>query len=259
MSDQAWSLVRQASELRKERVHNTMLVELLALLIFLAMAFAFVLKEEGDRANPWKEKHDRVQAELVAAQKKIAGLNRVVKALEIKVTALEQSLRRFLARSAGTLPANDQVVMSKAEIDKLVAELANAKAVIQEQSTDNANLRARMNGGVDLPPCTVTAGPLLRFDLLADGRFRAQPSWTAGADAIARTIPGVRELASGRSVDRRELLQQTRRIQSWAQKQTQKCQFRVRAHAAHNDAGLFNRQVSDLEQTFYVSRRIGGR
>jgi hypothetical protein len=253
VSDQAVADGHAAVQMRKERVHTTMLIEVLALLIFLAMAFAFVLKEEGDRANPWKEKHDRIMAQLQVAQKQVAGLRKEVRALEIKVDGLEESLRRFI--SAGRSPtANDQVVLSKREFDRLAAALANAEAIVVEQSKANDDLRGRIKGGVGLAACTVTAGSLMRVRLLPDGNFRAEPAWAAGAADRARRIPGVAQLTSGQTLTAGQFRAHAAQVMQWGKSQSPKCMFRVRAIRGHNDAQRFNLQVKVLEGAFYVYR-----
>ena len=254
MSESTGNAGYAAVELRKERVHTTMLIELLALMIFLAMAFAFVLKEEGDQANPWKEKHDRVLAELGLAKKEIVALRKEVRSLEIKVEGLEESLRRFIQVAPGRVPANDQVLLSKKEFDRLAAALANAEAVIKDQSAANEDLRGKIKGGVGLPACTVTAGSLLRIELLGDGRFRGTRAWAAGADGAVRVIPGLTSLASGQALTSGQLRTYSAQVLAWGKAQDPKCMFRVRARAGHNDAQLFNRQVKVLEQAFYVYR-----
>lgn len=254
MSDQSLSAGHAAVEVRKERVHTTMLIELLALMIFLAMAFAFVLKEEGDKANPWKEKYDHAQIELAAARKQIGQLSKQVRTLQIEVDGLQESLRRFIAASKGPIPANDQVVLSRKEYERLAALLANAEAVSAEQTRDNQNLRARIKGGIGLPACTVTAGPLLRVSLLAGGQFRAEPAWTAGAAGQVRTIPGLAGLTSGQALSSGQFRTYAGQVSAWAKTQSPSCIFRVRARSGHNDAQLFNRQVKVLEQSFYVFR-----
>ncbi len=254
MSNQSIADGHAAVQIRKERVHTTMLIELLALLIFLAMAFAFVLKEEGDRANPWKEKHDQVLAQLHLAEQKIAGLRKDMRVMKIKLESLEQTLRSILAAGPLAAQANDQVVLSKREFDKLAAALANSEAVIVEQGKANDDLRGRIKGGVGLPACTVTAGSLMRIHLLSDGAFRAEPSWRAGATDTVRKIPGLAQLTSGSSLSAGSFRTYSAQVLQWGKSQSTKCMFRVRAVRDHNDAQKFNAQVKVLESAFYVYR-----
>jgi hypothetical protein len=145
-------------------------------------------------------------------------------------------------------------VLSKKEFDRLAAALANAEAVIVEQSKANDDLRGRINGGVGLPACTVTAGSLMRVRLLADGNFRGEPAWTAGASDTARRIPGVARLTSGETLTAAQFRLSAAQVMQWGKGQSPKCMFRVRAIRGHNDAQRFNAQVKVLEGAFYVYR-----
>ena len=247
------------SRIRKERVHTTMLIEVLALLVFLSMAFAFVLKEEGDRVNPWKEKADRLEQQLAAERRETTQLRQRVNSLAQQVEALEASIRRLVAQHTGTLSPTDWVTIPRSELAKGTDKLSNAQAMLDELRHENSILRARLDttrgkGGTDLPNCPVTAGFLLSVDVYGDGSFVAHPAWNAGAADSARQVPGVAAITSGRSLDRNAFGGLAAQISNWGRAQATACGFRAKVTEHHGDLGLYKRQVALVEQYFYVRR-----
>ena len=249
-----------AVRVRKERIHTTMLIELLALLVFMSMAFAFVMKEEGDRVNPWKEKHDKVAAELRQAERRIVELRREVLTLSAKTRQMEAYIRRLLAAHEGPLPSNDRLApISREQYEDLMGKAGNDDAMLQELQRGNADLRAQLSaakgGGTDLPKCLVTPGYLLSIELLAGGDYRVSPDWAAGAEDVVRQVPGAMELAAGGSFGRDRFLALAGQVAGWGKAQPVPCGFRVRVRENHGDLGLYKRQLRTVEQYFYVARR----
>jgi hypothetical protein len=247
------------SRVRKERVHTTMLIEVLALLVFLSMAFAFVLKEEGDRLDPWKEKADRLEHQLAAQQRENASLRRQITSLQLEIDTLEASIRRLVAEHTGTLPPTGYVTLSTGEVSKWVGRHSNDQAMLEELRRENAALRAQLQaahgkGGTDLPNCPVTAGFLLSIDVYGDGTFAAHPAWNSGAADIARRVPGVPSLSSGRQMDRSEFASLAGQVAHWGRGQPIPCGFRTKVTEHHGDLALYKRQVALVEQYFYVRR-----
>jgi hypothetical protein len=244
-----------AIRIRKERIHTTMLIEVLALLVFMAMAFAFVVKEE-ERANPWREKAEKLERELAAARVENAELHRRIASLEAQNQALEDSLRRLVGKRDGTVPANDQVFIAKAVLDKLTDRLANAEAMVGELQRDNAGLRQKLAGpkagGIDRPVCTVTAGYLVSMDLLGDGGYRVRGAWNRGANVSQ--IPGLGGLDAGQVMTPAQFRTFAARIAEWGRSQPQPCVFRANALASHGNLRLYLRQLGVAEQYFYVHK-----
>jgi hypothetical protein len=229
-----------------------MLIELLALLIFLAFAFAFTLKEEADRNDPWKMKYDEVAAKLKMAEDKIDGLERQIRVLNLKIQSLEASIRRLVAAHDGPLSADDRLIpLPKAEYDKLL----NDKALLENLQAENAALRARLSkGGSDRPNCLVTPGFLINVQLLADGNLRVSPAWTAAATANVASVTGAVELAKSGSIPPSQFLARAAVIDKWARRQAPACGFRARVSESHGNLDLYKRQVRAVEQYFYVRR-----
>ena len=253
MSDQALSPGADAAvRMRKERVHSAMLIELLALLIFVAFAFAFVLKEEGDKINPWKEKYDRVEMELKTAKKEIADLEKRNRTLARQVASLEASVRRLIASHDGPLAANDKVVpLDRSEFDRL----ANDAALAQTLQAENANLRVRLNGGgTDRPNCLVTPGFLISVELLSDGNFRVRPAWSQNAGAAVAAVDGATQLGGSGVISPAQFSALSSRVDGWARQQSPACGFRARVSESHGNLTLYKRQVRTVERYFYTRR-----
>lgn len=237
---------------RKERIHTTMLVELLALLIFLAFAFAFAMKEEGDRLNPWKQKYDKIVIELAEAKATIADQRHELRALSAKISSLEASIRRLAAAHDGPLAANDKLIpLPKAEYDKLL----NDRALLVALQTENTSLRSRLsNGGTDRPNCLVTPGFLISVELLADGAMRVRPAWTPQARTSVAEVTGALALGEGGRMTSQQFAARAAQVDQWARSRTPSCGFRARVSESHGNLTLYKRQVRTVEQYFYVRR-----
>lgn len=237
---------------RKDRIHNTMLIELLALMIFLAFAFAFAMKEEGDRLDPWKQKYDQIAGELAQAKATIAKQLHQIRVLTAKVSSLEASIRRLAAAHDGPLAANDRLVpLPRDEYDKLL----NDRALLEALQSENAGLRARLNnGGTDRPNCLVTPGFLINIELLANGGLRVRPAWTSEARARVTEVTGAVALGEGGTMSAQEFSSKASQVDRWARSQSQPCGFRARVSESHGNLTLYKRQVRTVEQYFYVRR-----
>jgi hypothetical protein len=229
-----------------------MLIELLALLIFLAFAFAFAMKEEGDRLNPWKQKYDQIVVDLAAANATIKEQRHELRVLQAKVASLEASIRRLAAAHDGPLAANDKLIpLPKVEYDRLL----NDRALLAALQAENARLRARLNhGGTDRPNCLVTPGFLISVELLADGALRVSPTWTAEARGNVAEVTGALALGEGGRMSSQQFAARASQVDQWARSQVPACGFRARVSESHGNLTLYKRQVRTVEQYFYVRR-----
>lgn len=249
------------AEVRKERIHTTMLIEVLSLLVFMSMAFAFVMKEEGDRTNPWKEVADRYERQIKSLKVENKFLEARLFSLQRQIEALEASIKRLVAAHQGPLAANDKVVViPKAVFEGMSDKQGNSDQMVAELQREVASLRRRLQtvrgkGGVDLPNCPVTAGFLANVDLYGDGAFRVQPTWNKGAVDAAVKVPGLIALTSGKLLNRSQFQMYAGEVAQWGKKQAVPCGFRVRVLEHHVDLNLYKRQVGLVEQSFYVRRK----
>jgi hypothetical protein len=240
--------------IRKDRLHSTMLIELLVLMIFLALAYAFVTRDDFN-VTSLQQKLEAITLRLKETQLELARTQRENIRLKRENALLQDSLNRWMQLPKDRLPANQQpVVMPKEEYERL----KNKEAMIDERQKENADLRAQLaqarGGGVDLPNCTVTASFLLSIDLRADGRLSAHPVWAAGAASAAQAVPGISDLASGRALSPAEFSRLAERVQAWGRSQPTPCGFRVQVQEQHRSLDLYKRQVKLVERFFYVRR-----
>ncbi len=256
MSDAAQAAASELLRIRKERVHSTMLIELLVLLVFLSMAFAFVTKDENS-ASLIQEQLKRAQSELKAAKAEISRLKAEVQELTHINEELRESLARWMERPRDSIPAADQpIVVPRSQIRDLTDRLANAEAMLRERQTENGALRGQLavarGGGTDLPRCTVTSGFLIGVEMLGNGQLRVTPQWAPGAAAAVRAIPGASELSGTMTTQRFSAL--ASQVQDWGRAQATPCGFRVQVTERHSNLDLYKRQVRVVERYFYVRR-----
>lgn len=242
---------------RKERLHSTMLVEILALLIFLAMGFALISRDEL-AVQPMVDKIARLEREIRDRDQQIRELKVRVRGLEIANEQLAVSLRRFAGQHRGTVRANDRiVVLPQDQFTSITTDLANKTALLEGKQQENATLRDRLRatgkGGTDLPNCNVTTGMVLSVDLQAGGSFAAHPLWGPSASEAVRKVPGLVELASGRSMSRAEFQRLAAQVQSWGKEQVTPCGFRARVKPRHGNLNQYLEQHRVVARYFYTA------
>lgn len=245
---------------RRERVHNAMLIEILVLLVFLAMAFAFV-RDNEHRFDSLEDRLRQREQELVVARREIARLELTNEILREENAALERSLRRFIADRRGTINANDRIIAMREEtFQAQIARLSEAETIVRERQIENASLRDRLRvsgrGGTDLPPCTVASGRFIaRIDFLGDGSFRVAPRWQSTAAAAVAEVPSLAALASNRTIGNDEFKILASQVQRWGRNQAVPCGFYVEAYSQHSQLDLYKRQYQAAARYFYVAMR----
>jgi hypothetical protein len=257
MPRDAVSSTEAVLRVRKERLHSTMLVEILALLVFLAMGFALVSSDE-QAAQPLLDRIRHLESDLADRDKQVRELQVRVRGLEIANGQLAESLRRFAQIKRGTLPANDRiVVLPQDQFASITHELANNRALLDERQNENASLRAKLTasgkGGSDLPNCPVTPGLIISVDLQANGSFAGHSLWSPSAIEKVRESPGLTQLASGRSLSRGEFQRLAQQVQNWGRSQTPQCGFRARVKAKHGNLNEYLDQHRVVAQYFYTA------
>ncbi len=237
---------------RKERVHTTMLIELLALLIFLAMGFAFLSREEKS-VDRLTLRNEELKAELAAKDAQIAAIEREARDLRTQNELLAESLRRFQSEHGGTLVANDRVILSRRHFQEMAADIRNKDAIIRATQANNAALLRRIGrGGSDLPPCPVTDRFIVAVELMGDGGFVVRPAWGADAAMAVAAVPGATALASSRAINRAEFQRLAGQMKQWGSAQRPPCGFRASIRRRHQNADLNDRQRNFVAQYFYI-------
>jgi len=248
--------VDEAVRSRKERVHTTMLIELLVTLVFLAMAFAFVQKDEQS-ASVLQTRIDELTRQLAQVRLENSHLRAENSDLSRINQELRYSLARWMERPRQSIPASEQpIVLPKSEYIDLKNRLTNAEAMAREAQRENGMLRGQLGkkGGTDLPNCTVTAGFLLSIEFLPDGTLRSSPTWQPGAEQAVRSVPGIAQIATGQGLGQREFSVSAAKAAVWGRSQVQACGFRVQVVERHADLDLYKQQLRTVERYFYVRR-----
>lgn len=240
--------------IRRERVHTTMLIELLALLIFLAMTFAFISRDEM-AADPLQEKVEKLTRQVAKQDKQIRELRAQNRELVNVNRELATSIKRLLSTHSGTLAANDLLTLTKAHFDEMVDDAANKGAILEARQKENAQLRAKLagNGGTDLPNCPVTPGFIVRIDALPGGGFSVSPLWAQNAQATAVKVTGLSVLATSTPMSVGAFRNFAGQIKAWGEHQAIPCGFRARMVARHGSLNQFISQQRIAAQYFYLA------
>ncbi|MEI9993754.1 MAG: hypothetical protein WDM91_04090 [Rhizomicrobium sp.] len=225
------------------------------LLVFMAITYSFLAKEEGLKDIPL------VQKQLREAQSRIAELEGENSTLKAQLQASREriaELERFI-RGMGINPKTfqpDSGVISSGRISSIAEgqqRLDNANRIIASLQQENGLLRKTLGGKAPgLPRCLATSGYLIDFTLLADGRIRGAPAWEAGAEVSA--LPGVATLASGQPLSLDAFRAAAAQLNAWADVQAEPCRFSIRETHETQNLGTFEGQLTVLERFFYVKR-----
>lgn len=249
--------VQPGSEDLSEQVVTFSLVELLTSLVFIAMILALVLRSEALKdLDPTRENMLRLRQQLEQTEAKLRTAEAANLVLREDLEAQRSLVRRLMAETDKPLRPND-IIVDAGEYDKG----RNAKAVSAEQQAEIQRLYkeiAALKGGgsVTRPYCTTNAGYLLTVQLNGDGTFSPVRNWPAIADNEVQKVDGIRYLAGGTRLTRAQFIGAANRVDSWAKRQPIPCAFRVRVTRNHGDLSLYLRQLSAVEQSFYVARAL---
>lgn len=245
-----WS---EVARLRRAQIVTLSISEIMLLLVFMAIAFSFLAKNEGREAIP------RVEQELREAKARIATLEDLVRALRTERDRLKADFKE-LSEELASRQEPDTTVTPRSETPRLTPDevkkrVVSLQALVNELQDENAKLRQMVGGKAPgLPRCLVTSGFMFRFVLLADGHISGSPSWDAGALPNPAGLPGVNILSSGMPLGDRELIFAAAQLNHWADSLPQPCRFSVMARRETMDAATFDHQLRVLEGFFYVKR-----
>jgi hypothetical protein len=205
---------------RRERVLMFLLVELLTILTFIAMGFAFVTQNELNIGRNYRD-------ELAALEER----HREVLAENRRLTEELEAVRRQL-----------QQIIQALSIQRVIANPEEFERWLEEQR--QRTLQA-------LPVCENPAGPLLAFEFLPNGDFRAVRAAATGEGA-----PDVGPILSQGAMSRSTLGEFARPLSDFGRDQRNPCRYRATAVARHENLRLYLRQMTTLRGYFYV-RELG--
>ncbi|MFC7499027.1 hypothetical protein ACFQRC_07305 [Enterovirga sp. GCM10030262] len=241
---------------QNEQVVTFTLVEFLTALVFIAMALGLILRSEALRdLDPDQEKMQHLRTQLAERDRRIRDLTREVSLLQAEIEAQRSLVRRLMSQAGMTLPPDEHVVLSRADYDRI----RNAVLVSRDQQSQIADLlrqiaALRGGGGTDLPRCTTNPGMLISIRLNGDGSFSAAPAWPAESSAAVSQIDGLSDLISAGAMTRATFLRHASRVDAWGERQALSCAFNAVVTRGHGNLDLYLRQLSAVEQHFYVRR-----
>lgn len=242
---------------RRMEIVNLTVTEIMMLMVFVAMAFSFLAKEEGLRdVSILQRQLDEVTAERDRLKAVTEQQRRDIAQLQQEKAELERRLAQLLPY-ADRLQPGDWTQVPKAELARLHAEIGRLTAIVNEQQRMIEELRKQLGAegkGSGYPNCLVTSGFLIDVVLLADGRFATRPAWGSGSEAIATALPGMAELLAG-PLAAEPFKAAAGRLRGWAETQEVKCRFRVRMLLdGESDRRTFLAQQAIVDEFFYPSR-----
>ncbi len=238
--------MRAAGELgriRRAQIVSLSMTEIMLLLVFMAVTFAFLSRQEN-------------QVELTAAQKQLEEARIEIRRLHSDLDAVRAELRKLQAERDDLdrlvrrlLPEAELAKATPAEILKWFDAHPDAAERAQR------GVAAAMKGGVGLPRCDVKATHVLAMVLLGDGSMFGQKAWAAEDEALLNGVPGLSALSSGKSLDPRSASAASDELANWGRSQKTPCRFVVRVDDRQSpDKETYKAQIKLLEQRFYVSK-----
>lgn len=220
------------SYVRRAQIVSLSLTELMLLLVFMAIAFSFLAKEEGLREVP------RVQAQLNDALSKIESLNtknavleKNLKTMTDKAERLERFLERIGVDSTTLTPHGNTISFDPTHTYVL--------------STTGGKAPGR-------PLCALKSVYLISFELLPDERISGSPTWDPVVDKSVADLAGVSVLASGQPLSISTFETAARQLQNDSVLRRSGCVFAAKATRKTNDADAFDAELSSVERFFYV-------
>jgi hypothetical protein len=251
------SLTR-SEELQKqsEQVVTFTLVELLTSLVFIAMLLALVLRSEAlQNLDPAREHVLRLQQQLEKAHHDLQAAQLEIATLKDELEAQRSLVSRLMAESGKPLPPDDVVVIPTQEYNR-IRNAGEVSTEQQKQIQDLLKQIAALKGGgsVTRPFCTTNTGYLLNVQLNGDGTISPIRNWPAVSDGEVAKVEGIGALSSGGRMSPAAFNAAASRVDGWARSQDVPCAFRVRVTSTHGNLGLYLRQLSVVEQHFYVTR-----
>lgn len=217
---------------RRSQIVSLSLTELMLLLVFMAITFSFLAKEEGQKEIP------RIQHDLRIAEAR-------VRVLEREKAQLKADLHAERLRTA--------------DLERFIRSLGYDPRIVPNSGTVPSANRAAADhhtGGnaPGLPRCHNTTGFLFTFAFQADGRIRGMPAWDGTATSTIGNLPGIATIASGKSLSLGEFRSAASKLVSWLDTQNEPCRYSVKVFHETTNISVYESQLSAVEKFFYVKR-----
>jgi cell division protein FtsB len=257
----------EVGRIRRQQIVNLSITELMLLLVFMAVTFSFLSKEEDLRDVPQIQKeleetkatNHRLEELIQTLNEERANLLRERDAARREIADLRNQLRELLPDAPPPVPNNPKTGPVPENMDKwLQARVASLEKIARDLQAENAALRRQIAGeggrAPGLPVCIVTSGYLLTFNFLRDGSISGDRAWDTAADSVALKIPGILTLSSGHALPLNQFQVAAAEVKKWGLSQGQPCTFRVKEKRETMDIDVFDKQLGAAESAFYVKR-----
>jgi hypothetical protein len=252
----------EIGRLRRQQVVNLSMTELLLLVVFMALAFAFLSKEEDLRDIPLeleqvKQENQRLQSEILSLKRERTALLEEREQLRIRVAELERRLKELLPEGLPPAPNNEPMAqIPESELKALRQQNRNLDQIARELRDENGMLKRQLGGkgGEGPPKCNVTSGFLLNLDLRGDGSISGTPAWDHAAGSVVAKLPGIALLSSGAPLSGPQFVAARDELNKWADSQAQQCRFSVKARRLHNNISTFEYQLNLILNDFFVTQ-----
>jgi FtsZ-binding cell division protein ZapB len=254
----------EIGRIRRQQVVNFSMTELLLLVVFMAVAFAFLSKEEDLRDIPLikkeleevKRENQRLQSEILNLKRERTALLEEREQLRSRVAELERRLKELLPEGLPPAPNNEPMAqIPESELKALRAQNRNLNQIAREFQAENGTLRRQLGGkGAGLPKCIVTSGFLLNLALRGDGSISGTAAWDEAAGSVASKLPGLAVLSSGAALSRAQFTSAGNELIAWANSQETPCRFSVKLTRLHSDISVYENQLNEVEMFFYAKR-----
>jgi len=226
-------------DFRRERgsdIVNLTLTEVMILMVFAALIFSFLARDEGEGERT------RLAAEVEAVSSRL-------RAVSSEKEHLQTRLDGFAARIA-------QLETALADRDRQIKDLNETIERIRGAAPGSKPLSVRdsktSGRGSGLPRCSLTAAYLLDVTLLDSGGFAVQPAWDQTTEHEAAKLPGMAPLLATSHLSMEDFRRQAREIYSWSSSQEEPCRFYVRARTRTMQLAVYQKQMKILESYFYI-------
>lgn len=178
------------------------------LLVFMAMAFSFLSREEDLREVPAikkeldeaRQENRTLRAQVQKLQRERAEIIADRDKLRAEVEDLKRQLNELLPDAPPPVASSGpKILVPEARFRWFQARVGSLEKSARELQLENGALRKQIGakGGIGLPRCIVTSGFLLDLTLLPDGSVSGSPAWDEAAKPVASSLPGIQLLSSG--------------------------------------------------------------
>lgn len=234
---------------RRAQIVSLSLTELMLLLVFMAITFSFLSRDENAREV------DYCGVLLGECEERLATSRSELADREDEIRALKNQLSSCtgdLAQCGETLrPDSRRPTYGEctgiADCNRAIARLSDEIARLTE-------LLKSSGKAPGLPVCTQIKGFIAQLHLLSDGTIQGLPSSAPSGELPSDVDGALATITSGVALNERDFRHMAATIAQWGLTQTPPCRLLVKAYRVTDDAGMYERLLRLLEEHFYVKR-----